>query len=274
MMQKTDFPFEVIIHDDASTDGTTDIIREYEAKYPDIIKPIYQTENKYSKGIKIMSEIQFPQAKGKYIAMCEGDDYWIDPLKLQKQVDFLEKHPEYSLCFHAVKIKNEDQLDVWITQSLEEREYSGPEILKSWTIPTCSAVFRAEMRDKHRSINRKYNFIFGDIILWLTCAEIGKLYCMNQCMGVYRIHKSGMAQTYFDEARRMNNTYFIGKTFRSCRSYTNPIYARYLARKGFNRITGKHDIMGVTDIIKGVYVHPGMIKNKLLNLLGQVNGKQ
>ena len=87
-MQKTDFPFEILIHDDASTDGTADIIREYEAKYPDIIKPIYQTENQYSKGIKVSQVYQFPRAKGKYIALCEGDDYWTDPYKLQKQVDF------------------------------------------------------------------------------------------------------------------------------------------------------------------------------------------
>ena len=90
LMQKTDFPFEVLIHDDASTDGTADIIREYETKYPDIIKPIYQTENQYSKGIKISATYNYPRAKGKYIALCEGDDYWIDPYKLQKQVDFLE----------------------------------------------------------------------------------------------------------------------------------------------------------------------------------------
>ena len=108
IMQKTDFPFEVLIHDDASTDRTADIIREYEAKYPDIIKPIYQTENKYSKGIGITKTYQFPRAKGKYIAMCEGDDYWTDPLKLQKQVDFLEKNEEYSACFHDIEIVNKD----------------------------------------------------------------------------------------------------------------------------------------------------------------------
>ena len=76
MMQQTNFTFEVLIHDDASTDGTADIIREYESKYPDIIKPIYQTENQYSKGVKVSATFNFPRAKGKYIAMCEGDDYW------------------------------------------------------------------------------------------------------------------------------------------------------------------------------------------------------
>jgi len=80
LMQKTNFPVEILIHDDASTDGTADIIREYETRYPDIIKPIYQTENQYSKGVKISWEYQFSRARGKYIALCEGDDYWTDKL--------------------------------------------------------------------------------------------------------------------------------------------------------------------------------------------------
>lgn len=89
IMQKTDFAFEVLIHDDASTDKTADIIREYEAKFPNLIKPIYQTENQFSKKVgSINAKFNYPRAKGKYIALCEGDDYWTDPLKLQKQVDF------------------------------------------------------------------------------------------------------------------------------------------------------------------------------------------
>ncbi len=112
LMQKTKFPIEVLIHDDASTDKTADIIREYENKYPDIIKPIYQFDNKYSKGISVSETYNFPRARGKYIAMCEGDDYWTDPSKLQKQVDFMEVNPDCSLCFHASKnIRNNDPND-------------------------------------------------------------------------------------------------------------------------------------------------------------------
>lgn len=107
VMQITDFPFEVIIHDDASTDGTADVIREYEMKYPDLIFPIYQVENQYSKGIRgISARFNFPRARGKYIALCEGDDYWTDPLKLQKQVDFLRNNNSNTMCFHAVQVMN------------------------------------------------------------------------------------------------------------------------------------------------------------------------
>ena len=107
--QKTNFKFQVIIHDDASTDKTAEIIKEYQKKYPDIIKPIFQTENQYSKGISISKNILFPLVNSKYVAICEGDDYWTDPYKLQKQVDFLEANPDYSICFHPVKFIYEDK---------------------------------------------------------------------------------------------------------------------------------------------------------------------
>lgn len=106
--QKTNFKFEVLVHDDASTDQTAKIIREYEVKYPDIIKPIYQTENQYSQGIKPAERYLRPEAKGKYIAFCEGDDYWCDPEKLQKEYDIMEKYPDVILCVHKVACINED----------------------------------------------------------------------------------------------------------------------------------------------------------------------
>lgn len=108
LMQKTNFKYEILIHDDASTDNTRSIIKKYEKQYPDIIKPIYQEENKYSKGIKVNYEYNFKRSKGKYIALCEGDDYWTDPYKLQKQVDYMESNPECTLCMHMVEAVNAD----------------------------------------------------------------------------------------------------------------------------------------------------------------------
>ncbi|MGO1759654.1 MAG: glycosyltransferase family 2 protein [Mammaliicoccus vitulinus] len=109
LMQETSFEFEILIHDDASTDDTVDIIKLYQEKYPDLIKPIFQTENQYSKGERGISlKYNFPRAKGKYIAMCEGDDYWTDPLKLQKQYDFMEANQDCSICFHASNHINEN----------------------------------------------------------------------------------------------------------------------------------------------------------------------
>lgn len=106
IMQKTNFDFEILIHDDASTDRTPDIIREYQKKYPEIIKPVFEKENQYSKGEnkRICYTYNHIRAKGKYVAMCEGDDYWIDPYKLQKQVDFMESHLDCSMCFHSAEV--------------------------------------------------------------------------------------------------------------------------------------------------------------------------
>ena len=101
VMQQTNFKFEAIVHDDASTDGTANIIREYAEKYPDIIKPIYETENQYSKHDGSLNRILAEKLTGKYIALCEGDDYWTDPNKLQKQVEYLESHEECVMYAHT-----------------------------------------------------------------------------------------------------------------------------------------------------------------------------
>ena len=106
LMQKTDFPFEVIVGEDCSSDRTTEIVRQYARNYPDIIKPVFQKNNvgPYQNTLSAYKQIQ-----GEYVINNEGDDYFSDPLKLQKQVDFLDSHPEYSICFHPVKVIWEDK---------------------------------------------------------------------------------------------------------------------------------------------------------------------
>ena len=207
LMQQTNFIYEIIIHDDASTDGTTEIIKEYEKKYPQYIKPIYQTENQYSKkGFQHITRLILKEAKGKYLAQCEGDDYWTDPYKLQKQVDFLENHPDYSMCFHQGKIhyENKKRPDEIATLGLESREYTGLELYRTFRPITCSVVMRMEIL--RSNLYEKYlnsNIPFGDLPAFLSCAHYGKIWGMTDVMAVYRKHDGGATSVLEKPDERM-----------------------------------------------------------------------
>ena len=193
LMQKTDFKYEIVIHDDCSTDGTTEIIKEYASKYPDIFVPLYEDENQYSRGVRgIYRKFVFPKVKGKYIALCEGDDYWIDENKLQMQVDFLEKNPEYTMCFHGADFDIIGDFDVPENlKNIEDRDYSATEIFENWTIPTASVVYNKKVLDfPVRNVDK---VLFGDIVLFEKCSHMGKIYGFSKKMSVYRIHDGGVS---------------------------------------------------------------------------------
>ena len=188
LMQETDFAYEILIHDDASTDGTADIIREYTARYPDIIKPILREENQYSKGISNISIFNFPRARGEFIAMCEGDDYWTDPHKLRKQVDFLRARPDCSLCFHSSKIISVDgSMAEGMMRPYRESRKVEPEAIvdKSTGYPTASLVFPARIV---KTLPDYYlHCPVGDIPMQLMMACAGYAYYMDEPMCVYRV---------------------------------------------------------------------------------------
>lgn len=196
IMQQTDFPFVAIVHEDASTDGTAEILREYAEKYPDVIFPIFEKENQYSKKDGSLTRIMHTAIKAtgaKYIALCEGDDYWTDPNKLQLQVDFLDSNPDYSMCFHAVEIKNEGVKSIDETfDKIISKEYSAKEILSKWIVPTCSAVLK---RTVHENRPTHKDFIVGDNVLWATALTNGKVWGMENIMAVYRRNAGSWTST-------------------------------------------------------------------------------
>ena len=201
VMQQTNFLFEVVVHDDASTDGTTDIVMEYAERYPKIIKPMVEKINQWQKGglkhiINIMNE---HHRRGKYIAFCEGDDYWTDPNKLQRQVDFLEKAPDYSMCFHSAKKKYETDVRAWIDcENIKDKDYDATDVFVNWTVPTASVLCRKEAMDFYANLKHPELIQNYDIFIILSCAMVGKLRGMHEQMSVYRIQGEGL--TYNKEA--------------------------------------------------------------------------
>ena len=175
--QKTSFLFEVIIHDDASTDGTQAIIKEYAKNYPDIIKPIFQTENQYSREVDVLHAFGLPKARGRYIAFCEGDDYWCDSEKLQKQYEALEGHSEIPMCVARVKCVNEDgspnertipegQYRLHRTGAVEEDKLSDLLFLRRGGYPfhTSTYFIRKEVLEESRC-KELFGLINGDQII-------------------------------------------------------------------------------------------------------------
>ncbi len=144
--QKTDFKYEIVVHDDCSTDGTTDIIREYERKYPDIVHAYYEQKNQYSQGINVF-DLCIGLAKGKYVAICEGDDYWTDKEKLQMQYDIMESHPEIDMCAAGAAELSSDIITQEIRPKKEDAVLSLSEVILGGGryIATATLFFRKEI---------------------------------------------------------------------------------------------------------------------------------
>ena len=186
VMQKTNFEYEVLIHDDASTDSTADIIREYEKKYPDIIKPIYQSENQYSKKVPISKTYQYSRAKGKYIAICEGDDYWTDPFKLQKQFDMMEAHPEVDMCAHAAQLEKNGNLAEFVMPSKEDCLFTVEDVIYGGGgfVATASLFYRTALIQEPQKF---MEILFLDYTLQISGSLHGGMLYLADCMSVYRV---------------------------------------------------------------------------------------
>ena len=192
--------FEIIIHDDASTDKTADIIREYENEYPDLFKPIYQTENQYSQHINFRKEYMIPLITGKYVALCEGDDFWTDPYKLKKQYDALENNHGCLMCAHKVSVIEEDGNDIGYTcprndinASILPVGYICENYDNAKYIHTSSFFFNSSIYKEYILNTPLFRQVapVGDIPLLLYFTSLANIYYYNEIMSDYRFMSVG-----------------------------------------------------------------------------------
>lgn len=205
LSQKTNFPFEFIIGEDFSTDGTREIVLEYAKKYPDIIRVITAD---YNVGVKANGFRCIRAIRGKYIALCEGDDFWTDPNKLQKQVDFLENNKDYILSFHPVKVlfENSEEKDYIFPRSSDKSKFNLEELLKENYIQTNSVVYRNQ---NNSEVNFPIDIAPGDWFSHLYYAQFGKIGFINEVMAVYRRHSGGIWWSSYKDKEKFWKMYGI-----------------------------------------------------------------
>ena len=234
--QKTSFNYELIIHDDASTDNTASIIKDYEDKFPHIIKAIYQKDNQYQQGRVIGKEFIYPLVKGKYIAFCEGDDYWIDENKLQKQIDFMESHEEYSMCMHnAVGLNYESGEKKLLNTFPQTGTYSQEEQIRTGLGTNFPAYASYVLRTKFiwEIPDFFYESRIGDYTIRQYYANCGKVYYFEDAMSVYRVRTPNSYMKKISDDRLFYNNYTLRmiRFFEKFDLYTNHKYHNILKCK-------------------------------------------
>lgn len=189
--QNTSFSYEILVYDDASNDGTRDILKEYELKYPQIIRVFYSSENQYSQGVRLLNlRYNLPRARGKYIATCDGDDFWTDPLKLQKQVDFLESNPEVVMCFHGFdRLENDKSTDSKLYNHLHHSPFTIFEQKEFLQLHVQFLTIMFRQNVKFPMISSEIN---GDVFVLTHLSEVGKCAYLNFNGAVYRYHQNGV----------------------------------------------------------------------------------
>jgi glycosyltransferase involved in cell wall biosynthesis len=210
LMQETCFPVQVLIHDDASSDSTVDIIRKYQKKFPYLFNTVFQKQNQLSKGVKPWV-FMMPLIRADFMAVCDGDDYWTDPTKLQKQVDFLEAHPGVAFCAHNAAARfsdggmipwfaNEEGQGQFCGASAPPHEFTFDDYMKSNILPTVSLLFRNVL-----ALSESESFLsapLGDWFMIQLLLKQGTGAYLPDTMAVYRVHDDGLHMSRSDMERK------------------------------------------------------------------------
>lgn len=194
LMQKADFGIEILVHDDASTDGTVQILQEYERAFPQFIKVFYETENQFGKGTYkggYRRGLLEPASRGKYIACIEGDDYWCDPNKLARQVGYLEEHDETLLSCHAAVVQDGVSGSEIGTMGMgpDDKDLTPNEVIRNWAVPTASWVYRKGALDSY--MDWTFDKPVGDFPFVLYSATVGRVRYFHEPMSAYRYQTPG-----------------------------------------------------------------------------------
>lgn len=276
VMQKTNFRFEAIVHDDASTDGSAAIIREYAEAFPEIIKPIYETENQYSKRDGSLTRIMNAAFKGKYIAICEGDDYWIDPLKLQKQVDFLETHPDYLLCGTngLVLWDKGTKAPEYFNRNFVSRELMPEDVIGKWPFPTASLMFRKDLYDIADGF--KCKIYSGDIRLILVALANGRIWSLGDVAIVYRKNNDANSSTNRIKSRKDHYSFYFEQMIKLYSAYNGYTEKRFeklvykvinIDKKRLKVIRLRNNIGVLAFLIHPIISYKSIIKIKMLGII-------
>lgn len=194
-IQKVNFPIELILCDDHSPDNTDTIIREYLKNTPPHIQVKY-TRHKNNMGSTPNFYFALKQVTGDYVAFCEGDDYWTDENKLQRQYNFLEQHPDYALCFHqAMNVSPYPEIDGTPFSIVEDRDYTPLEIYQHWVVHTATVMMKAQTlsTEAFRKTLADPTLQYFDTVLFLAASTIGKIRGFAQTMSAYRRHDAGLS---------------------------------------------------------------------------------
>lgn len=218
LAQKTDFPFELLIHDDCSTDGTSQIIARKHAENPSVIKVIYQMENQYPRvGLTIITDHLFPLVRGQYIAICEGDDSWPNPNKLQMQADFLDQHSEFAGVGGISRYITDDNQFLKMERPLKRyqgKEITAKQFLSKANFGCNTLMYRADL-NKHLGFqNALRASLIGDILFILNVFYHGRLYIMPQVFEHHLFQTRKNASNYnsiYTEFQKFCNSTFTLK---------------------------------------------------------------